>query len=167
MIPGTQEAATNGIIEKYCYSNIAANCSTYGGLYQWDEAMQYSTTPGAQGICPAGWHLPTYAEWTTLTTYLNGEPVAGGKLKESGILHWQTPNTAATNETGFTALPAAGRGAYGAFGVNGTDAGFWTSTPYYDTTSAWERYLTFSNSMAHPQYLGKVNGISIRCLKNP
>jgi len=63
-IDGTATQANNGTIEKYCYSDNDANCTTYGGLYQWDEMMQYTTTQGVQGICPTGWHLPVDAEWT-------------------------------------------------------------------------------------------------------
>ena len=86
-INGSGSQTNNSTIEKYCYDDNEANCTTYGGLYQWDESMQYSTMPGVQGICPTGWHLPTDAEWTTLTTYLGGEGIAGGKKKETGTTH--------------------------------------------------------------------------------
>jgi len=149
----------------YCwFNNDNANKAIYGALYNYYVVDPASN--GGKNVCPTGWHVPTNDQWITLTTNLNGEAGAGGKLKEAGTAHWQTPNTAATNETGFSALPASGRGANGGFGLIGTEASFWTSTPYYDTTSAWDRYLTFSNSMAHPLYTGKINGISIRCLKN-
>ncbi len=94
----------NGKIEKWCYDNLPANCETYGGLYQWDEMMQYTTTEGAQGICPEGWHIPVYDDFDELAMSLGGQEVAGGKLK--AITHWKAPNTGATNESGFTALPA-------------------------------------------------------------
>lgn len=68
-INGLQEQTNNGIIKKYCYGDLDSNCNVYGGLYQWDEAMQYVTTEGVKGICPTGWHLPTDAEWCTLTQY--------------------------------------------------------------------------------------------------
>ena len=64
IINGTQEQTNNSIIEKYCHDNIGTNCDIYGGLYQWDEVMQYLTNEGVQGICPQGWHIPTDAEWT-------------------------------------------------------------------------------------------------------
>ncbi len=67
-INGAMEHSNNGVIEKYCYNDDTANCTIYGGLYQWDEAMQYITTAGAQGLCPAGSHIPTTAEWSTLLT---------------------------------------------------------------------------------------------------
>ena len=109
-IDGDTDQTNNSTIEKYCYDDDTDNCDTYGGLYQWDEMMQYVTTEGTQGICPAGWHLPTDAEWTTLTNFLGGESVAGGKMKEEGLDHWQTPNTGATNSSGFTGLPGGFRG---------------------------------------------------------
>ena len=66
MIPGTQEMSNNNVIEKYCYNNKEDSCTKYGGLYRWDELMQYSTTSGIQGICPNGWHVPTVEEWKLL-----------------------------------------------------------------------------------------------------
>ena len=91
----------------YCwYNNDAAHYkSTYGALYNW-----YVLNAGSNGwknVCPTGWHVPTDAEWTTLTTYLGGESIAGGKLKETGTSHWLSPNTVATNETGLHTLRAA------------------------------------------------------------
>ena len=106
-IDGVQAQTSNSIIEKYCQDDAENNCQTYGGLYQWDEAMQYITTQGVQGICPAGWHLPTEMEWTTLADYLGGDTIAGGKMKETGLVHWASPNAWATNSSGFTGFPAA------------------------------------------------------------
>ena len=108
-IAGTSNQTNKGTSKKYCYSNTEANCTTYGGLYQWDEMMQYTTTAGVKGICPTGWQLPTDTEWTSLATYLGGESVAGGKMKETGITHWTSPNTGATNSSGFTGLPGGYR----------------------------------------------------------
>jgi len=85
MIAGTIEQSNNGTIEKYCYGNILANCNSYGGLYQWPEAMKYQGTAGAQGICPTGWHLPTDMDYTVLTTFLGGAGEAGGRMKEAGL----------------------------------------------------------------------------------
>ena len=164
-IPLVTDKATWGALTApgYCWmNNDKANYKdTYGALYNYYVVDPASN--GGKNVCPTGWHVPTNNEWTALTTYLNGEPIAGGKLKESGILHWQTPITAGTNETVFTALPAGGRG-YD-FIVIGTEASFWTSTEY-EAHSAWVRYITFSNNMAHPQYTGKINGNSIGCVKN-
>ena len=80
-IDGNMEQENNGIIEKYCYNDSEENCNTLGGLYQWNEMMQFAAIPGGQGICPAGWHIPTDAEWATLISDLGGEGVAGGKMK--------------------------------------------------------------------------------------
>jgi len=93
----------NGTIEKYCYNNDEVNCDTYGGLYEWAEAMQYVTTEGTQGICPCGWHIPTKGEWETLQSYANNEAVK--LIDESQTMNGYTP----TNETGFSALFAGYR----------------------------------------------------------
>ncbi len=99
-IDGVNNQTNNGILEKYCYNNIEDSCDVYGGLYQWDEMMQYTTTEGVQGICPTGWHLPTDDEWRSLDVFL-GTEVAGGKMKEIGTTHWNSPNTGATNTSGL------------------------------------------------------------------
>jgi uncharacterized protein (TIGR02145 family) len=88
----------NGTIEKYCYGNITANCTNYGGLYQWNEAMQYVTTEGTKGICPTGWHIPTEAEFATLATTVSNDENA---LKAVGQ---GTAPGAGTNTSGFSAL---------------------------------------------------------------
>ena len=166
---GSANQTNNSIIEKYCYNDDENYCNTYGGLYQWDEAMQYSTTPGVKGICPTGWHLPTDVEWTTLTTFLGGEDVAGGKLKEAGTTHWNSPNTGAINSSGFTALPGGIWTSNGCLGYPTLYAFFWSSSQY-DATYAWGRYLGF-NYEAMGRYTGdpygyKTNSISTRCLLN-
>ncbi|MFZ4708201.1 MAG: FISUMP domain-containing protein, partial [Bacteroidales bacterium] len=112
MVNGYQNQANNQVIEKYCYANHEYNCDEYGGLYQWNEMMQYNLTPKIRGICPYGWLLPSIAEWTTLTTYLGGDTIAGGLMKEEGTAHWISPNNSATNESGFTALPGGLRYTY-------------------------------------------------------
>jgi uncharacterized protein (TIGR02145 family) len=88
----------------YCWYNNDDSTykNLYGALYNW-----YTVNRGK--LCPIGWHVPTDAEWTTLTTYLGGESVAGGRLKETGTMHWVSPNVGAINETGFTALPGSCR----------------------------------------------------------
>jgi uncharacterized protein (TIGR02145 family) len=93
----------NLVTPGYCwYNNDITNKANYGALYNW-----YTVNTGK--LCPSGWHVPSDSEWTTLTTYLGGEAIAGGKLKESGITHWDSPNNGATNESGFTALPGGYR----------------------------------------------------------
>ena len=163
MIPGNNTQYANGIFEKYCYDNDPANCDEYGGLYQWNEMMNYSTTPGVQGICPLGWHLPTKQECTILINFLGGTNIAGGKMKETGTTHWQSPNTSATNESGFTALPGGFRTTSGDFNYLGSDGCFWASTDSY-TTNAWSVALENQNSIAFLCTYGINNGISVRCL---
>ena len=164
-INGSGEQTNNSIIEKYCYNDDENNCNTYGGLYQWDEAMQYSTTEGVQGICLTGWHLPTDAEWTIMTTFLGGLEIAGGKMKETGTEHWFAPNTGATNETGFTALPGGGRSSNGNIsGISG-GATFWSSTEH-GTTGAWTRKLFYLNETVDRIDYYKWSGFSGRCLKD-
>jgi uncharacterized protein (TIGR02145 family) len=141
----------------YCwYNNDITNKNTYGALYNW-----YSVNTGI--LCPTGWHVPTDDEWTTLTDYLGGESVAGGKLKETGTTHWQSPNTGATNESGFTALPGGTRYVDG----GGTFYGiyywpmFWTSTFNYTRSLYYENSTIWRGSFSRREY-----GFSVRCLKN-
>jgi uncharacterized protein (TIGR02145 family) len=165
-IDGNISQSNNGILEKYCFNNLEPNCDIYGGLYQWNEMMQFSSTPGIQGICPEGWHLPTDAEMTILTTYLGGLEVSGGKMKQSGTETWVSPNTGATNESGFTALPGSFRDYTGAFSTPlGQRASIWTSTP--NGSYAWD-YSFFYNTYDVIRSNGalKTNGFSVRCIKD-
>jgi len=98
----TEGFLNNGIIEKKCAGNDTSNCEVYGGLYEYEEAMNWSFE--IQGICPKGWHIPSVIEFQTLMDNLGGDSVAGIALKETGNNHWQTPNNG-TNSSGFTGLP--------------------------------------------------------------
>jgi len=158
----TTSSHNNGITEKYCYENKESNCDIYGGLYQWNEMMNYDTVPGIQGICPLGWHLPTDGEWTTLITWLGGDSIAGGKMKETGTTHWAYPNTGATNEIGFTALPGGYRYYSGTLFI--TDyATFWSSSESL-SSGAWYRLLQFNFNYVVRRAYTKENGYSVRCL---
>ena len=160
MIPGSDTAKDNGIIEKYCYNNDPANCNTYGGLYQWNEAMQYTTAEGAQGICPSGWHIPTYAEFQTLITAVNGD---GNALKAIGQ---GTVDGAGTNTSGFSALLSGYRYGSGTFGSLSYYAYFWSSTEYY-STGAYYMFLHYSYSSIHLVYYSyEASGFSVRCVKD-
>jgi len=164
MIVDTINQNNNGITEKYCYENKKSRCDIYGGLYQWGEMMNYDTVPGSQGICPAGWHLPTDAEWETLMAYLGGDSIAAGKMKETGTTHWASPNTAATNESGFTALPGGYRYYSGTLFI--TDyAVFWSSSESL-TTNAWYWLVQFNYAYVTRRAYTKENGYSVRCVKN-
>jgi uncharacterized protein (TIGR02145 family) len=140
----------------YCWYNN--NVATYGALYNW-----YTVSTGK--LCPTGWHVPSDAEWTTLTTYLGGESVAGGKLKETGTSHWSSPNTGATNSSGFTALPGGYRDFTGAFYYIGT-IGFWWSSTENGTNYAWFRAMGYSYSYVYRDYYYPQNGLSVRCLRD-
>lgn len=134
------------------------NVADYGLLYTWDAAMRVAATV-------EGWHLPTDAEWTTLTDYLGGEMVAGGKLKETGTTHWTSPNTGATNETGFTALPGGLRFENGTFSRIGT-LGYWWCATDINAASAW--YSRISNTSVSVYYgsNSKMRAFSVRLVKN-
>jgi uncharacterized protein (TIGR02145 family) len=144
----------------YCwYSNDQATYGdTYGALYNW-----YTVETG--NLCPTGWHVPTDAEWTTLTVYLGGESIAGSKLKETGTTHWNSPNTDATNETGFTALPGGYRGPDGTFYFIGYH-GYWWSSMESSTTNAWLRYMLYDYSNVYRVSYSKKYGLSVRCLRD-
>ncbi len=132
--------------------------NTYGGLYNW-----YAVTSGK--LCPSGWHVPTDAEWTTLTDYLGGLPVAGGKLKEVSTDHWSIPNSGATNETLFTALPGGSRSNVGLFDNAGTYGNWWSSTAS-SSSIAYYRYIYYGNSAVTRSFINQKYGLSVRCIKN-
>jgi len=144
----------------YCWQNNdeATYKATYGALYNW-----YAVNTGK--LCPTGWHVSTNAEWTTLTTYLGGEAVAGAKLKESGTAHWTSPNAGATNETGFTALPGPGRDIGGGFHDIGDHGYLWSATQS-DLIKAWYRYLFYNSNVLSGGDLSKVFGFSVRCVRD-
>ena len=155
----------NSIIEKYCTGDLEANCYTYGGLYLWDELMQYSTANGSQGICPEGWHIPTDGEYATIITLLGGSGNAGGPMKEAGTVHWAAPNTGATNSSGFTALPGGDRNT-GLTYTNLTTIGFyWTST-MIDAGNASIRMFYNNFSGAYSANGARSSGLSVRCIHN-
>ena len=149
----------------YCwfYNDSTANKATYGALYNW--YVVDSASNGGKNVCPTGWHVPTEAEWTTLISYLGGESVAGGKLKEFGTFHWLSPNTGATNESGFTALPGGYRDFNGSFYYGRSYGFWWSSTKYY--WGAYYRSMGFDiSSISSGDFFYPVRGFSIRCLRD-
>jgi uncharacterized protein (TIGR02145 family) len=140
----------------WAYNDSISYVAKYGYLYNWETAKT---------ACPKGWHLPTDAEWTTLTTYLGGETEAGGKLKESGTTHWTSPNANlyATNETNFTALPGGVRSGSGTFHFI-EDFGYWWSSTEDTATNAWNRSMVVS--LVIKNYAGKSMGLSVRCVRD-
>ena len=142
------------------YYNTLSNSNTYGKLYNW-----YAVNTAI--LAPNGWHVPTDAEWTTLTNYLLGETGSGGKLKKNCTTLWQSPNTAATNKTGFTALPSGYRegsaGGYTDMGVNGM---WWSTTEITSTDGAWNRSTCCADSNVYRSSYYKPNGLSVRCVRD-
>jgi len=148
----------------YCWYNNDANTykDPYGALYNW------YVVSAAKNVCPIGWHIPSYAEWTILTDYLGGTSVAGGKLKETGTTHWNTPNTGATNETGFTALPMARRqpsGLTSSFYAIG-NMGYWWSTKVFDASQMGAPWVIYNDVNVGIGGLLPTCGVAIRCLKD-
>jgi uncharacterized protein (TIGR02145 family) len=149
----------------YCWQNndAATYKATYGALYNW--YVVDATSNGGKNVCPTGWHVPTDAEWTTLTTYLGGVSVAGGKLKETGLTHWFDPNTGATNETGFTALPGGARNNNGTYGDVKVGGYWWSSTETW-TTYAWYGYIYYNGTDVNSSNSPERNGFSVRCVRD-
>lgn len=143
----------------YClYNNDMSNKTTYGALYNWYAASD-------SRLCPQGWHVPTDAEWATLITFLGGDTLAGGKLKEEGMVHWVSPNTGADNSSGFTALPGGSHFTNGSFYLFGK-YGWWWSTTESSTTEAWHECLQYNSGIASRISGSKKIGFSVRCVKD-
>jgi uncharacterized protein (TIGR02145 family) len=159
MIQVSESQTNNGVIEKYCYNNDPNNCTTYGGLYQWGEAMQYVTTEGTKGICPDGWHIPTFSEFQTLRTLVN---INSNALKEIGQ---GTGDGAGTNTSGFSALLAGNSWGSGTFHNLANTAFFWSSTQYNESF-AWDMLMSYNNTYISFNGIPKAYVFSIRCLKN-
>ncbi|MBE0640364.1 MAG: hypothetical protein IH598_17770 [Bacteroidales bacterium] len=189
MINVTQEMEDNGIIEKYCYNNDEASCDIYGGLYQWDEMMNYTNSLGTQGICPEGWSMPTDADWIHLVDYVvaqgypnqSGNPLGaanalkscrqvnspmGGDCNTTMHPRWnQNITHSGFDEFGFSALPGGYRFIDGAFYGIG-DLGFWWSSTLGPPTLSWLRYMVYDTAVVYRQEGYKTSGISVRCLRN-
>jgi uncharacterized protein (TIGR02145 family) len=153
------QQTNNGTIEKYCHGNITANCASYGGLYQWKEAMQYVTTEGTQGICPTGWHLPTFVELQTLSAAVGWK---GNALKALGQ---GTGSGAGTNTSGFSALLAGSHNNYNGFYYLGFSSNFWSSTEY-GATYGYYLYLYDTECGVNWYEYNKDYGFSVRCAKD-
>ena len=144
----------------WAYAGYESNVSTYGRLYTW-----YAATD-SRGICPVGWHLPTESEWTTLTTFLGGGSIAGGKLKETGTSHWLSPNTGASNSSGFVALPGGHRINTGTFSDISGNGRWWSSTEL-SVDNAWHWHMSSNAITALSSSFGsKAYGYSVRCVKD-
>ena len=155
------------------YNNDSTNNAIYGKLYNWWAATD------SRNICPCGWHLPTYDDWNILINYLGGSTVAGSKLKESGTTHWLSPNSDATNITGFTAVGGGGRGGViGNFLNLGNYSYFWRpqSQLFFSGDTSYNAYymalnnndgtLTFNSLNNGNVNSNGCNGFSVRCIRN-
>jgi uncharacterized protein (TIGR02145 family) len=149
----------------YRNTRNADSIKTYGRLYNWNAVKTGK-------LAPKGWHVPTNAEWTTLITYLGGESVAGGKLKETGITHWLSPNNGADNSTGFTALGGGNKDSGSGFSNFGLMGNWWSSSdscPYKNCTNynyAWSLFIVYYSSSIGKQYVPINFGFSVRCIKS-
>ncbi len=156
---------STGATGAWCsYNNDATNVSAYGLLYNWFAVGD------PRQIAPEGWHVPSDAEWQTLVEHLGGAEVAGGMMKTPGSLElgdglWRSPNTGATNESGFSALPGGQRIGNGFFSSLGQSTGFWSSTEAYDYV-AWFYFLNHHSMEAQRVDIHKLTGLSIRCVKD-
>lgn len=144
------------------YNNDPATEAVYGKLYNWMAVND------SRGLAPAGWHIPTDAEWTTLTDCLGGETLAGPALKEAGFAHWMNvgpPVIPGTNSSGMTMLPAGWRLGGGPFGLQ-REYGFWWSATMSGANNAWIRDLRSNNTAVSRVTMGIYNGLSVRCVKD-
>ena len=160
----------NNTDDAYCFYNNDPD-SEYGALYTWSAAMgdnavsSYTNPSGVQGVCPDGWHLPSFAEWTELSGYLGDSYIAGGKMKEVGTTHWNSPNEGADNSSGFTGLPGGRRSSDdGTFDHLG-NIGIWWGT---DTDGNSIIYNTLYYLTTEISFIGgqKSRGYSVRCIKD-
>jgi uncharacterized protein (TIGR02145 family) len=145
----------------WCYNNNdPKNGEIYGKLYNW-----YAVND-PRGLAPIGNHIPSDNEWDTLLNYLGGRSVAGGKMKEKGLIHWKSPNNAATNSSYFTGLPGGCRDFNGVFNIVNGDGGGWWSSSESNSINAWYQGLGYSISGAYRNGLNKEYGFSVRCLRD-
>jgi uncharacterized protein (TIGR02145 family) len=156
LMDGLWSVITSGAYANY--NNTATNDSIYGKLYN-----GYAVAD-PRGLCPTGWHVPSQAEWTTLENFLGDSFVAGGKMKAVSSM-WTSPNTDATNSSGFTGLPGGFRNRYGAFDGIGK-YGYWWSSTQISPTSAWNRGLYHSNAFLGQNLNLTSVGFSVRCVRD-
>ncbi|MEI6089295.1 MAG: FISUMP domain-containing protein [bacterium] len=142
------------------YNNDPNNATTYGKLYNWYAVID------PRGLAPMGWHIPTNSEFNNLSNFLGGDNAAGGKMKESGNSHWKSPNTGATNTSGFTGLPGGYRIYDGKFDLIGYFGSWWSATEL-NATNGNARSLNYNqNGVASSGGANKKDGNSVRCIKD-
>lgn len=143
---------------QWAYGDSVTNVSTYGRLYTW-----YTVTDSRK-VCPAGWHIPSDEEWESLKLYLGGANMSGTKLKESGTTHWLTPNTGASNETGFTAVPGGYRNLAGSYVSLHKSCYLWSSTD--NAPLGWGQSLLYNDNILLRGGFNKPAGVSVRCIRD-
>jgi uncharacterized protein (TIGR02145 family) len=174
VLNGFYEQTNNGVLEKYCYDNNNSNCDTYGGIYLWDEAMQYTNQPESQGICPSGWHIPSDDEVCTLTLFIDATVDCNATVSSGIDVGTKMKSTTlwigggnGTNESGFNVLPAGFRYPYqNVFNSLFFGSIFWSSTELEYGFAVWCRNLSYSNSGIGRFFYEKTYGFSVRCLKD-
>jgi len=162
-IAHTTEQSDNSIIEKYCYNNDPANCTTYGGLYQWDEAMNYSKVQGSQGICPEGWHLPTDQEWQNMEISL-GMTASEAAMSNTWRGTDQGTQLGPGGSAGYNTL-YCGRSVPG-FGFTALSSYEYVWTSNESGFDAWRRCLNITDpKIGRYNTFPKQYGMSVRCIK--
>ena len=139
-------------------NNHSPNADVFGHLYNW-----YALND-PRGLCPVGWRIPTDDDWTIMAEFLGGEQVSGGKLKETDTLYWHSPNTGATNVTGFSGLPGGSRQKDGPFWYFGYYGLWWTSTEE-NPEVAFYRSMSYDNTALFSNHFRKNCGLAVRCIK--
>jgi len=153
---GEWQNATSGALA--VYDDNESNADIYGRLYNWYAVVDN------RGVCPENFHVPTDEEYTQLTIYLGGSDVAGGKMKEAGLEHWNSPNTGATNESGFSGLPGGFRNTSGAY-VDMGSLGVFRSSSEYSSSQAWIHSLWYEDAVVYRGFnMQKNSGNSVRCV---
>ena len=152
VLVSTQDQRNNCIWEKYCYSDNPVNCITLGGLYQWDEIMQYDDTPADQGFCPPGWHIPTENDWNTLFAVYTNNGFAGSPLKFSGF-------------SGFNALLPGANYYNTSWDFKGFATFFWSST-LHSPTKAWAHGMNDPDPSVSAYPATRVSAFSVRCIQD-
>jgi uncharacterized protein (TIGR02145 family) len=151
-VPGNQHQRDNCINEKYCYQDLSVNCNVQGANYQWDELIRYDDTPGSQGLCPPGWHVPTEAEWQILFANWTNNAFAGAPLKYSGY-------------SGFNALLSGVRHLNVQWDFQNFATFFWSSTPN-GPLRAWSHAMNDYDPSVSLYPSLRTNAFSVRCLKD-
>jgi uncharacterized protein (TIGR02145 family) len=142
----------NCLVEKFCFGDLLSNCASSGGLYQWDELMQYDNTQQSQGLCPPGWHIPSETDWGVLFNYFISNGFAGNPLKPGGY-------------AGFNALTDGVRFKNVSWNFDNFATLFWSSTPL-GNTKAWAHGINNFNPSVSYYPSATSNAFSVRCIKD-